>query len=631
MSMREIAHEIDSQAISARLERTLPRVATPGRYSGGELNSIRKEWDQVDVRMALAFPDIYDLGMSNLGLMLLYDLVNQRDNMLAERVFSPWVDMEAAMRQAELPLFSLESRNPVARFDVLGISLPYEQLYTNALNLLDLAGVPLRSADREDHDPLVIAGGHATFNPEPMADFVDAFLIGDGEEVLLDVLDSVAAGKRDRAGRSAMLHRLSRIPGVYVPQLYQVTFRSDGVLDRITPTGAEVPDRVLKRIVTQLPPPVTRPIVPFVRTTHDRATVEIMRGCTRGCRFCQAGFVTRPVRERSVGEIVQVAELLLANSGYEDLALLSLSSSDYTRIGELIGALNTRFPDRGFGISLPSLRIETASADLMEATGGEGGRKSGATLAPEAATDHMRRVINKDIPEAQLLETADEIFRRGWRTIKLYFMIGHPRETLDDVGAIAELARAVLLLGRRHHGRRARVNLGISTFIPKPHTPFQWSPLDTLDQINAKLQVLKQNTAGPGLEMKWNAPQETLLEALLGRGDRRLGEVIQHAWELGAKFDGWHEYFDFERWLAALDRTGLTLDFYTYRPRALDEPLPWDHIETGVAKSYLQEEFRRSQQGEMQPDCRSGCLACGITTAYRALYRNLPERAWQCP
>jgi radical SAM family uncharacterized protein len=631
MSMRKTALEIDSRAVSARLERTLPRVATPGRYSGGELNSVRKGWDQVEVRLALAFPDIYDLGMSNLGLMILYDLVNQRDNMLAERVFSPWVDMEAIMRQAELPLFSLESRHPVAQFDVLGISLPYEQLYTNTLNLLDLAGIPLLSVDRGSRDPLVIAGGHATLNPEPMADFVDAFLIGDGEEVLLEVLEQIANSKRGTADRLAILQRLSQIPGVYVPQLYQVSFLSDGTIGKVTPTGPEVPDRILRRIVAQLPPPVVRPIVPFIRTTHDRAAIEIMRGCTRGCRFCHAGFVTRPVRERPVDEIVRAADLLLTNSGYEDLALLSLSSSDYSQVHELIAALNARFPDRGFGISLPSLRIETASADLMEATGGDGGRKSSATFAPEAATDHMRRVINKDIPEAQLLEVTEEIFRRGWRTVKLYFMIGHPRETLDDVRAIAELARSVLMLGRRHHGRRARVNLGISTLIPKPHTPFQWSSLDTVEQINAKLQVLKQGTAGQGLEMKWNAPEETLLEALLGRGDRRLGRVIQRAWELGAKFDSWHEYFDFRHWLAALDEAGLTLDFYIYRTRALDEILPWDHIETGVNKSYLQDELLRSQRSELQPDCRCGCLACGILTAYGELRQHLPTQVWQCP
>jgi radical SAM family uncharacterized protein len=631
MSIREIEREIDDQAMSARLERLLPEVSKPGRYTGGELNSVRKQWDDVQVRLALAFPDVYDLGMSNLGLMILYDLVNRRKDMLAERVFSPWTDMEAAMRRVGLPLFSLESRSPVARFDVFGISLPYEQLYTNALNLLDLAGIPLQSIDRGQDDPLVIAGGHATFNPEPMADFVDAFLIGDGEEVLIEVLAEIGRGRQMGVKRLDLLHHLSRIAGVYVPRLYQVDFMPEGTLGRIAPIASNVPARVRKRIVSVLPPPVTRPVVPYIRTTHDRGMIEIMRGCTRGCRFCHAGFVTRPVRERSVGEITQAADDLVRGTGYEDVALLSLSSSDYTQIGELIDQLNTRFPDQGLGLSLPSLRIETASADLLEATGGDGGRKTSVTFAPEAATDRMRRIINKDIPESQLLEVTEEIFRRGWRTVKLYFMIGHPRETMDDVMAVAELAQRVLKLGRRYHGRRAQVNLGISTFIPKPHTPFQWSPLDTVDQINAKLQILKQNTTGRGLEMKWNEPSETLLEALLSRGDRRLGMVIQRAWESGARFDGWNEHFDFGRWLDALHKAGLSLDFYTSRPRELDETLPWDHIATGVTKEYLEDEFRRSQEGKIQPDCRHGCVACGILTAYREQRRTLPAGAWQCP
>jgi radical SAM family uncharacterized protein len=626
-----MAHRIDRQTVSARLERILPQVSKPGRYVGGELNSVHKEWDHAKVRLALAFPDVYDLAMSNLGLMILYDLVNRRHDMLAERVFSPWTDMEAVMRAAKLPLFSLESRHPIAQFDVLGISLPYEQLYTNALNLLDLAGIPLRSTDRGPGDPLVIAGGHATFNPEPMADFIDAFLIGDGEEVLVEVLEEIARGKLVGADRPDLLHRLSQIPGVYVPLLYHVDFSPAGPLERITPIAPNVPPTVRKRIVPLLPAPVTLPVVPYIRTTHDRGMVEIMRGCTRGCRFCHAGFVTRPVRERSVGEIVQAVDDLIKSTGYEDVALLSLSSSDYTRIGDLISALNTRFPDRGLGISLPSLRIETASADLMEATGGDGGRKTGVTFAPEAATDRMRRIINKDISEPQLLEVTEEIFRRGWRTIKLYFMIGHPSETPDDVIAIAELAQIILKLGRRYHGRRAQVNLGISTFVPKPHTPFQWSPLDTIDQITAKLEILKQNTTARGLEMKWNEPEETLLEALLSRGDRRLGTVIQGAWKMGAKFDSWHEHFDFRRWLAALAKAGLSLASYTSRTRSLDEFLPWDHIDTGVKRAYLETEYLRSQQGEIQPDCRDGCVACGILTAYQEQRRTLPANSWQCP
>jgi radical SAM family uncharacterized protein len=618
--------------VSEHLERILPRVNKPGRYVGGELNSVVKEWDTVQVRLALAFPDIYDLGMSNLGIAILYDSVNRRHQMLAERVFSPWIDMEAQMREEGLPLFSLETRHPIAQFDVLGLSLPYEQLYTNALNLLDLAGIPVRSSDRDAMDPLVIAGGHATFNPEPMSEFIDAFLIGDGEELLIDVLGEIARCKQLGVGRLQILQRLAQVPGVYVPQFYRVAFRLDGTVDEMVPTTAFAPTRILKRIAPVLPQPLTRPIVPFVRTTHDRGMIEIMRGCTRGCRFCQAGFVTRPVRERPVDEILAAVENLVESTGYEDVSLLSLSSSDYTHIGELVEKINARFPDCGLGISLPSLRIETASADLIDATRGDGGsRKTSVTFAPEAATDHMRRIINKDIAGSELLAVSEEIFRRGWRTIKLYFMIGHPRETLKDVMAISELAREVLMLGRRHHGRRARVNLGISTFIPKPHTPFQWSPLDPLGQIDAKLDLLKQNATGRGLELKWNAPDETLLEALLARGDRRLGEVILSAWKSGAKFDSWNEHFDFDYWLGALGDVGLSLDFYTTRHRSLEEALPWDHIDTGVKKSYLVDEYLRSREGEIQPDCRNGCVACGILVAYREQVHELPVNAWQCP
>ncbi len=622
-------NKIAPSEIQAKLDHILPRVSKPGRYSGGELNSVHKRWDEVQVRLALAFPEIYDLGMSNLGLMILYELVNRQAEMLAERVFCPWIDMESTMRQAELPLYTLESKHPVSSFDALGISLPYEQIYTNALNLLDLRGIPILSRARDESHPLVIAGGHATFNPEPMSLFIDAFAIGDGEEILIDILEMVGRAKQHSTSRATLLRQLATIPGVYVPSLYKVLYHDDGTIATFRSIVPDAPDRILKRIVAALPPPPTHPIVPFIKTVHNRAMTEIMRGCTRGCRFCQAGFVTRPVRERSVQEVVEGVEELVLSTGYEEVSLLSLSSSDYTNIVELVDAVVDRFQGKHLSISLPSLRIETSSADLMEAVGV--GRKGSATLAPEAATDHMRRVINKMMPEEQILTVTEDLFSRGWRTIKLYFMIGHPSETLDDVRAIARLGQAVLQQGRKHHGRKARVNLGVSTFIPKPHTPFQWTARDQLDHIQAKLKLLKETARGRGLELKWNDPQETLFEGLLSRGDRRLAEVIRRAWQLGARFDGWQEHFDFEIWQQALKEENLSWDFYTHRPRSLDELLPWDHIDTGVRKDYLVQEFSQSQRGETQADCRNGCVACGILTAYRQEREAQAAGTWQCP
>lgn len=632
--LEPIICQVDIDRITRRqiregLERILPRVAKPGRYAGGELNSVVKDWDSVQVHLALAFPDIYDLGMSNLGLMVLYDLVNQRPDMLAERVFSPWIDMEDALRSTGLPLYTLESKRPVASFDVLGITLPYQQLYSNALNLLDLSGIPLLASERGGDQALVIAGGHATFNPEPMSRFMDAFVIGDGEEVLIELLNVVGDGKRRGIGRIALLRRLATVPGVYVPALYDVTYHTNGSVAAVKPRLPGVPGRVRKRIVPVLAPPPTRPVVPFVRTVHDRAVIEIMRGCTRGCRFCHAGFVTRPVRERPVAEVLAAVDELVANTGYGEIGLLSLSSSDYTQLSELVSGIEARHANMPLGISLPSLRIETASATMLQATGKR--RRGSATFAPEAATDTLRRVINKMIPEKQILEVTNEVFGRGWRTIKLYFMIGHPRETLDDVKGIADLAWTVLRQGRQHHGRRARVNLGVSTFIPQPHTPFQWLAMDPREQTEAKLALLKKMTGGRGVELKWNEPGETMLEGLLSRGDRRLGAVVQRAWELGARFDGWREHFDLGVWEQAMAEAHLTFAFYNHRQRPLEEVLPWDHIDTGIRKSFLIQEYERSLREETQPDCREGCVACGILTAFAEYREALPAGAWQCP
>ena len=620
------------------LHRILPTVGKPARYTGGEWNSVTKEWEACDVRWVLAFPDTYEIGMSNLGLAILYDILNRQDGVLAERVYAPWVDMEGAMRAAGLPLFSLESRRPLTEFDVIGFSLPYEQLYTNLLNMLDLAGLPiLRSAASSGADagqdgqfPLVIAGGGATYNPEPLADFVDAFVLGEGEEIVLELTEAIREAKGEGSSREALLRRLARIPGVYVPRLYQVIYHGDGTVAEVRPTVPDAQMPVRKRIVATLPPPVTRPVVPYVDTIHNRAVVEIQRGCGRGCRFCHAGMVYRPVRERPVDEILEAVDAIVASTGFEEISLLSLSSSDYSQIEALVGELVARHGSRHLSISLPSLRIESVSVQLMDQLQATG-RRSSFTFAPEAATERLRGVINKPIADEDLLAVAEEVYRRGWRTVKLYFMIGHPTQTLDDVVAIVDLAMAVRAAGRRVMGRKAQVNLSVSTLVPKPHTPFQWLPLADEAEIRAQQDYLKENLRGPGLKLNWNNYQETLLEAVLSRGDRRLGAVIRRAWQLGARFDGWSDRFKVEAWRQAFRETGLSPDFYVRRPRPPEEVFPWDHIDAGVTKGYLDRDYQASLRGETRLDCREQCHACGIMTAFREELVELAAEVWACP
>lgn len=612
------------------LERILRTVSKPARYTGGEWNSIVKDWEACDVRWALAFPDTYEIGMSNLGVAILYDILNGQDGVLAERVYAPWVDMEQAMRAVGMPLFSLESRRPVAEFDLVGFSLPYEQVYTNLLNMLDLAGLPLLAAERDEGQPLVLAGGGATYNPEPVAGFVDAFVLGDGEEVVLEITTAVREAKRQGEPREAWLRRLAGIPGVYVPRFYEVAYHTDGTVADVRPTLPEARIPVRKRIVATLPPPLTRPVVPFVNTVHDRAAIEIQRGCGRGCRFCHAGMVYRPVRERPVDEVLEAVDALVANTGFEEIALLSLSSSDYSQIETLVRELVARHSERRLSISLPSLRIESVSVDLMEQLQATG-RRSSFTFAPEAGTERLRSIINKPIPDQDLLAVAEEVYGRGWKTIKLYFMIGHPTQTLDDVAAIVDLALGVRAVGRRLMGRKAQVNVGVSTLVPKPHTPFQWVPLADEEDIRAQQAYLKEHLRGPGLKLNWNHYQETLLEAVLSRGDRRLGPVIRRAWQLGARFDGWSDQFKVEAWRQAFREAGVDIGFYVRRHRSPDEVLPWDHVDAGVTRKYLARDYEASLRGETRLDCREQCYACGIVTAFRGERAGLPAGAWACP
>jgi radical SAM family uncharacterized protein len=569
--------------------------------------------------------------MSNLGLALLYDQLNSQDDVLAERVYAPWVDMEQAMRATGLPLFSLESRCPLTEFDVIGFSLPYEQLYTNLLSMLNLAGLPVLATERDERHPLVIAGGGAVYNPEPMVDFVDAFALGDGEEVVLDITDAVRETKQEGAtGRSPLLRRLAQIPGVYVPRFYEVAYHDDGTIAAVKPTVPEAQMPVCKRIVATLPPPVTRPLVPYIDTVHNRAAIEIQRGCTRGCRFCHAGMVYRPVRERPVDEVLNAIDEIVATTGFEEIALLSLSSSDYTQIETLVRELVARHGDRHLSVSLPSLRIDSVSVALMEQLQATG-RRSSFTFAPEAATERLRGVINKPIADDALLAVAEEVYSRGWKTIKLYFMIGHPTQTLDDVAAIVDLAKAVRAVGKRVLGRKAQVNVGVSTLVPKPHTPFQWVPLADEADVKAQQDYLKEHLRGPGLKLNWNNYQETLLEAVLSQGDRRLGTVIHRAWQLGARFDGWSDQFKVEAWRQAFRETNLEVGFYARRTRSLAETLPWDHIDAGVTKKYLARDYQASLRGETRLDCREQCYACGILSAFRDQQIGLTADAWGCP
>jgi len=615
--------------IKFKLERILPTVQKPARYIGGELNEVVKNWDLIETRVALVFPDIYDIGMSNLGLAVLYELINDRPDALAERVYIPWIDMETAMRRAGIPLFSLESKQPLTAFNIVGFSLPYETLFTNALNVLDLAGIPLLGSERHEMDPLVIAGGHATFNPEPMHLFVDAFVIGEGEQVIQEIIDVYQTWKHSSLSRQHLLISLSSIPGVYVPSLYHTHYNQDGTVDRIEKLVDQANFPILKRIVPHLPPPPTHFIVPNIETVHNRVPIEIMRGCTRGCRFCHAGMVSRPVRERSVTEIIQAIDIALKHTGFEEIGLLSLSSSDYTHISELIRAITDKYCGKHLGISLPSLRIASFSVDLMDQL--IESRHGGFTLAPEAATEHMRNIINKPLSTEQLLDTAHQIYSRGWTTIKLYFMIGHPAETLEDVKAIADLCKAVLAEGHRAIGHRAKLNIGVSTFIPKPHTPFQWVSCDSVEQIQSKQAILKQELRHRDIKLTWSNPEVTLLEAWLSRGDRRMADVVYQAWKNGARFDAWQDQFNFDAWMAAFDATQLDPSFYTHRTRSLDEVFPWDHISTGVRKKYLLDDFQLSQEFQTRIDCRLNCFACGILPAFAGLRRENPGDSWSCP
>ena len=622
------------EQIENKLDRILLKVQKPGRYVGGELNSVVKDWDSIATKVAFVFPDIYDIGVSNVGLKILYDQVNQREDALAERAYAPWLDMEALMREQGIPLYTLESKRPLACFDLIGFTLPYETLYTNTLNVLDLAGIPVRSVDRDETHPIIIAGGHSTMNPEPMHAFIDAFVIGEGEEVIHDIIDTIQRCERSNVEtfkRENVLRELAKIHGVYVPRFYETAYMDDGTVAAIEPVVPDVPRIITKRIVPVLPPPPTHFIVPNIEVVHNRVSVEIMRGCTRGCRFCHAGMITRPVRERTVDEVLQAAEDAIKHSGFEDLALLSLSSSDYTNILELVTKVAEKFAGKHLNIGLPSLRIESVSIDLMEILR-ENGRASGFTLAPEAATERMRRIINKFIPDEEIINTTREIYRRGWTTVKLYFMIGHPSETLEDVQAIADLCKRVIAEGRKVIGMKAKLNAGVSTFVPKSQTPFQWVSCDTPEQIRAKQNLLRDELKRDrNIKLSLTKAEDSFLEAWLSRGDRRMAEVVYSAWKGGSKFDAWEEGKKYAAWMQAFAEHGLDPLFYTHRQRRTDEVFPWEHITAAVRKNFLFQDFRQSLEGQIRVDCRLNCFACGILPTFANVRRENPGDVWKCP